>query len=590
MKKLLLAAILGCCVSICCTAQYYLRGEVHDELGKSLSNVRIYLFSKGTYPFSTGASGTFGIPVSVKQDSILLQLEGYEPLKKMVESNKFQSFTLKTTQVGASFTKYKLASFTKNLFKENYHQRNNFNESYNILVENEFVDAKKFTETGFALNTDRASYSNIRRFLNMDERVPPDAVRIEEMLNYFHFEDSSHSSAANDFTCKTTLTNAPWNNNNQLLFIKLQAPKINTENVPPANLIFLIDVSGSMDKPNRLPLVQSGLKLLVENLRDKDSVAIVVYGGAVGIILQPTSGADKKKINDALDRLSPGGDTPGEAAIRTAYALAGRSFNRNGNNRVILATDGDFNVGEASEAALEKLVAQQQQTGIYLTCLGLGMGNYKDSKLEALAKKGNGNFAYIDNIHEAEKVLIEEFAKTIYTVADDAFVNVQFNPAMVKQYKLIGYDNRNDAIDSDSNELEGGSVGSGHTVMAVFEIVPANNLADTIIITRQPIATLKLQYKKDINSAFTFREFNAPYHAIDINNTSSCEKLATSIIMFGSMLKQSSFAKDYSWDSVLKFANNCYNRENYADTELVSLIEKAKKIYNVKNRKKNKQF
>lgn len=587
MKKLLLAAILGCCVSICCTAQYYLRGEVHDELGRSLANVRIYLTSKGSYPYATGSSGTFGIPVNVKKDSILLQLEGYEPLRQSVESSKFQYFTLKTTQVGASLTKHKLSSFTKNLLKENYRQSNSFNESYNTLVENDFIDAAHFSETGFALNTDRASYSNIRRFLNMEERVPPDAVRIEEMLNYFHFEDSS-SFADHGFDCKTTTTNAPWDSNHRLLFIRLQAPKIDVENVPPANLVFLIDVSGSMDKPNRLPLVQAGLKLLADNLRPQDSVAIVVYGGTVGVLLQPTSGADKKKINDALDRLSPGGDTPGEAAIRMAYGLASRSFNRNGNNRVILATDGDFNVGESTEAALEKLVAQQQQTGIYLTCLGLGMGNYKDSKLEALAKKGNGNFAYIDNLYEAEKVLIDEFAKTMYTVADDAFLDVKFNPELVKEYRLIGYDNRNDAV-AGTNDLEGGSIGSGHTVMAIFEFEPTSPVADSIYKGRL-LAKLRLQYKKSISSKYDFQDFDALYNTCHINQATASERLATAIAMFGSLLKQSDYAKYYTWDDVLKLAATCPLKDSYAGTELVGLVEKAKKIYTVKKKKKSKLF
>ncbi|WP_153795975.1 vWA domain-containing protein [Foetidibacter luteolus] len=583
MKKLLLAAILGCCISAC-YPQYYLRGEVHDELGRSLSNVHIYLSSRGTYPFKTGSYGTFGIPLTVKSDSIFLQLQGYEPVRKRVEANKYQSFVMKATQAGASITRHKLSSFTKNLLDGNNNRDYSFNESYTRLVENDFIEADRFAETGFALTTDRASFSNIRRFINMNEKVPCDAVRIEEMLNYFHFDDTDLPVTEGRFACRAKLFPAPWNSRNKLLFVQMKAPKINLDTVPPTNLVFLIDVSGSMDMPNRLPLIQAGLKLLVENLRSQDTVAIVVYGGSVGIMLQPTSGADKKQITDVIDRLSPGGDTPGEAAIKTAYALAGRSFNRNGNNRVIIATDGDFNVGQTTEEELEKLITRQQQTGIYLTCLGVGMGNYKDSKLEALAKKGNGNFAYIDNYQEAEKVLIQEFAKTIYTVADDAFLNVKFNPLLVREYRLIGYNNRSDAL-KDDNMPEGGSVGSGHTVMGVFEIVPSQDAAgDSAVLNSKPVATMQLRFRKHLNDRLIIQEFSV-FNNQPGSQAGYTEKLATSLIMFGNLLRESGFAKAYTWDDALKFTNQYINRQNAAEAELAGMMDKAKKIYSKKRKR-----
>jgi Ca-activated chloride channel family protein len=349
---------------------------------------------------------------------------------------------------------------------------NHVGETYTNLVENEFTVAEKSPEAGFALNVNRASYSNIRRFLNNGMEVPPDAVRIEEMLNYFDFTERINADR-NKFTCTSKLTQAPWNTNNRLLFIKLKAPYINVDDAPPANLIFLIDVSGSMDNPNKLPLLKEAFKMLVSNLRPKDTVAVVIYGGIVGTFLQPISCAYKDSIIKTIDKLEASGETPGAAAITTAYALAERMYNKDANNRIILATDGDFNVGQTTDKELENLVISHRQSGIYLTCLGVGMGNYKDSKLEGLAKKGNGNFAYIDNRFEAEKVLVAEFTKTLYSVANDAYVNVFFNPYYVKRYRLIGFDNKKELLEDNSiTELEGGEVGSGHSLMAVFEIEP----------------------------------------------------------------------------------------------------------------------
>ena len=455
-------------------AQYYLRGIVQNENGKNLANVKITLYSKGSYPFFTGSSGSFGIPTSLPVDTITLSLDGYEVLRKAVHTSSLQTFILKPL----ADNKIKVRNHLLSITRDRDLQRNsetvfNSSESYSALIENKFIKTNKYPETGFALNIDKASYSNIRRFLNMDSKVPPDAVRIEEMLNYFNFNhrnsaDTNHHS----FTCQTHISSNPWNKDHQLMFIRLQAPKLNLENIPPTNLIFLIDVSGSMDKENRLPLLKSAFKLLTENLRSKDTVAIVVYGGSVGILLQPTAGSDKEKIIDAIEKLNAEGETPGAAAIKTAYELAKRSFNPLANNRVILATDGDFNVGQKSDKELENLILEYRQTGIYLTCLGVGMGNYKDSKLETLAKKGNGNFAYIDDLKEAEKVLITEFTKTMYAVASDAFLSVKFDSSLVKEYKLIGFENKKDAAEDSDSQLEGGEVGSGHSLIAIFEIIP----------------------------------------------------------------------------------------------------------------------
>ncbi|MGI8951551.1 MAG: YfbK domain-containing protein [Chitinophagaceae bacterium] len=587
MKNLL--AIIYCLISLQASAQYYLRGVVRDEKNNILPNVKIVLSSKGNNPYFTGYSGSFGIPLSLLNDTITLSLDGYETVKQSIQTNKFQTFVMKQLAGNASFTKNHLLSFTKNFSADNNKIIIHSNESYRNLEENDFVDANKYSETGLSLNIDRASYSNIRRFLNEGSIVPPDAVRIEEMLNYFDFRNKNADTVLHSFYCSTQLTSAPWRTNNQLLFINLQAPKLNLDAVPPGNFIFLIDVSGSMDDPHRLPLLQSAFKLLVQNLRAQDSVAIVTYGGSVSVLLEPTSGNEKQKIIDAINKLVANGDTPGEAAIRTAYALAERSFNKAANNRIILATDGDFNVGQTSEEDLENLVSQHRQTGIYLTCLGVGMGNYKDSKLETLATKGNGNFAYIDNLQEAEKILITEFTKTMYAVANDAYLSVQFNPELVKNYRLIGFDNKQNALADSTSQLQGGEIGSGHSLMAVFEIEPADKNVTTAVSTNsiQHIAWLKLHYKLPGKKEEFIQSFTAPFNYQNIQLADSSLRFAASVAMFGELLKQSVFAKDYSWEDVMKLAVNSININNTSQQEYLGLIEKAKKIYpSVKRRKK----
>jgi len=573
------------------SSQYYLRGIVHDEKGRGLFNVRIQLFSKGNYPYYTGNTGAFGIPTNLVIDTISLISDGYERLKCPVESAKFQSLTLKMLPATASVYHHRLASVTKD--KADVQHDEIFyhgGESYSSLVENNFVEAEKFPQTGFAMNVDRASYSNVRRFLNIDTKVPPDAVRIEEMLNYFSFPNNN--TLANAFTCNTKLTSCPWNVHNRLLFINLQAPVINVADVPPTNLIFLIDVSGSMDEANRLPLLKAAFKKLVNNLRAQDTVGIVVYGGTVGVWLQPTSGADKNTINDAIDKLEAEGETPGAAAIVTAYALAERAFNRTANNRVILATDGDFNVGQSSEKELEDLIGKHRQSGIYLTCIGVGMGNYKDSKLETLAKMGNGNFAYVDNMHEAEKVLITEFTKTLYTVANNCYAGVTFNPALVKQYRLIGFDNKIDAIADTSSQLEGGEIGTGHALMAVFEMEPLQKNTDTTAAAAPDdnIATIKMQYRLPLQVNEKNQDFVVNNSYVDIAQADSSLRLAASVIMFGELLKQSDFAKNYTWADVSVVCKDAINMQDYSQAEFLTLLEKAKKVYATgKKKKKDEQ-
>jgi Ca-activated chloride channel family protein len=581
MKKVLLA-ILFIIINSSLLSQYYLRGEIKDEKGNLLQGVKINLSSKGRYPFYSGESGLFGLPTSVAVDTITLSMEGFETFKKAVDTRLYQILTIKMLPATANATKNKLSSRTKNLLTEKASMFSVLGESYSSLVENNFIDAAAYPETGFGLNIDKASYSNIRRFISNEMNVPTDAVRIEEMLNYFNFSDHQTNNSTNQFVCTSKITSCPWNTNNQLLFIHLTAPKLNLDAVPPSNLVFLIDVSGSMERPNRLPLLQSAFKLLVENLRAKDTVSIVTYGGYVGVPLRPTSGADKEKINNVLDSLIADGDTPGEGAIRTAYDVAKHAFIKNGNNRVILATDGDFNVGQTSEKQLEDLITIQKQSGIYLTCIGVGMGNYKDSKLESLAKKGNGNSAYLDNINEAEKLLVTEFTQTLYAVANDAFINVGFNSSIVKKYRLIGFDNTKNANSDSSSELEGGEVGSGHSTVAIFEIEPQKEIKDSAAA----IATLHLQYKIPDTKNPVSQKFTVPYEVQNFYEAAPVYRFTASVSMFGSLLKHSDFAKNYSYDDVLKIATAAADPNSRIQQEFISLVQKADKLYNYKKRKR----
>jgi Ca-activated chloride channel homolog len=571
-------------------AQYYLRGQVKDDKGKVMVGAKLLLYSKGNALFYTDDNGSFGLPTSYATDTLTVIMDGYENFKKAVPATQFNNISLKMLATTAKLMRNRLSSVTKDLSQAEQ-LRNNYllGESYSNLVENDFISAKANPETGFALNIDRASYSNIRRFINYESTVPTDAVRIEEMLNYFNFSNKKTVVSENEFSCATNVTTAPWNASNYLAYINLQAPRLNLDNVPPSNLVFLIDVSGSMDRPNRLPLLQSAFKLLSSNLREKDTITIVTYGGGVAIVLPPTSGKEKAVINEVIDSLSAIGDTPGAGAIRTAYSLAKQRFIQGGNNRVILATDGDFNVGEKTEQDLEDLIVLQQKTGIYLTCLGVGMGNYKDSKLETLAKKGNGNFAYIDNVYEAEKVLVTEFTKTLYTVANDAFINVKFNASLVNKYRLIGFDNKREAMQDTSSVIEGGEIGSGHNLMAIFEIEPTSNYVLQSNTTSEQLAQIFFQYKP--NNADKISKLNYPIAALVQNfyEADSSYQFAAAIAMFGGLLKGSKNYKNNSFTEIVNIASRVVNPNNFAQQQFINLVKKAEKIYDPVRRKKGRE-
>ena len=567
--------------------QFYIRGEVKDESGNPLQNVSILLHTTG-YVYHTGSYGSFGILTNRSTDTLSFWLDGYQKEEKVVNPDNYVTVRLKlTSSSNSNIHKNKLASFTKGLNKDIQRQWFNGDETYASLVENHFVNASRYPSTGMSLSVDRASYSNIRRFINTNTLVPPDAVRIEEMLNYFH-ETYSEPEEGKLFKTRSVLTSCPWNSGNELLFINVNSKKLDLDALPPSNLVFLIDISGSMDMPNRLPLLQSAFRLLVNNLRAKDTVSIVVYGGTVGVMLNATSGANKEKIFKAIDELVPGGSTPGESGIKLAYSTAQIHYIKGGNNRVILATDGDFNVGAKTEDELDELISQRRQSGIYLTCLGVGMGDYKDSKIQTLAKKGNGNFAYLDNFAEAEKVLLTEFTQTLYAVADNVYMNVNFNHDYVKEYKLIGFDNKVGALNDTSSVLEGGEIGSGHSVMVVFEISPTEFNKDAIERDFMPgnIAEIKLQYK--LPGSITQGEFSNPIPLtfVDFNSVERSFKFSTAVIMFGCLLRSSAAVKNISWNDEVLLASEASDENDLLQKEFVSLVKQAKILYSKQKKRK----
>ena len=467
-------------------------------------------------------------------------------------------------------------------------------DTYAHVAENKFLEVKRVPLSTFALDVDAASYANVRRFLNEGQLPPRDAVRVEEMLNYFRYDYAAPPAGSPDpVRISTELAACPWNPAHQLARIGIQARKVETAKLPPANLVFLVDVSGSMMSPDRLPLVQAGLKLLVKQLRPQDRVALVVYAGAAGLVLPPTPGSQPQVILDAIDRLQAGGSTAGGAGLRLAYSTARQHFNKEGNNRVILASDGDFNVGESSDAALEQLIVDQRESGVFLTVLGCGRGNLRDARMEALADKGNGNYAYLDNLDEAGRVLVAQFGGTLFTVAQDVKLQVEFNPARVAHYRLVGYENRLlEAEDFNNDRKDAGELGAGHTVTALYEIVPVGAAAPLVdplkyqtdkatpaslqqFIT-QDVLTVKLRYKEPQGSASKLLAQPLVGAPVAIEKASPDFRFAAAVAQFGMLLRQSEQRGTATWAATERLADGARG----ADTdgyraELVRLVRLA---------------
>ena len=470
-------------------------------------------------------------------------------------------------------------------------------EDYDNIVENKFLSATQNPLSTFSIDVDEAAYSNVRRYLENGSIPPAGAVRIEEMINYFDYEYPKPANGE-PFTVNTEISECPWNPQHKLVHIGLQGKVIPIDNLPASNMVFLVDVSGSMDEPNKLPLVQASMNMLVDQLREQDKVAIVVYAGSAGLVLPSISGTNKARIKDAINNLQAGGSTAGGEGIKLAYKVAKDNFVKSGNNRIILATDGDFNVGASSDDELVRMIEQERKSGVFLSVLGYGMGNYKDNKMQQLADKGNGNHSYIDNINEARKVLVNEFGSTLFTIAKDVKIQIEFNPSKVQAYRLVGYENRMLASeDFNDDNKDAGELGSGHTVTALYEVIPMgvkddfsksvdplkyqSNDKKTVSNTEE-IMTIKLRYKKpdeEISQLITHPVMDN--HTM-LANTSDNFRFSAAVAEFGLLLRNSVYKQQASYNQVVSMAKKARGMDdNGYRAEFIRLVQSATSL--VKN-------
>lgn len=466
---------------------------------------------------------------------------------------------------------------------------NSNTESYATIQENGFKSVTLNPLSTFSVDVDGASYSNIRRYINGGSLPPIDAVRVEEMINYFDY--NYEIPKKKPFSINTELSYAPWNENHLLLHVGLKGKTIDMKNVPHSNIVFLLDVSGSMNSPNKLPLVKSSLKLLLEKLRPEDRVAIVVYAGNSGLVLPSTSCSNKEEILKALDNLKAGGSTAGGAGLKLAYKVAEENFITDGNNRIVLATDGDFNVGQSSNGDMLRLIENNRDQGIGISVLGFGMGNYKDDKMEIIANKGNGNYAYIDNLLEAKKVLVNEFGGTFFTIAQDVKFQLEFNPAEVEKYRLIGYENRLlNEEDFEDDTKDAGEIGAGHTVTALYEIIPkapAKELDQNLKYQdvklndyakkSKDLITLKLRYKQPGTSKSKLIEKEVKAIPSVLNSTSNNFRFSAAVAGFGMLLRNSEHKGNITWDKVTLLAKLARGEDELGYRgEFIRLVNSAK--------------
>lgn len=609
MRYIIAAVIL--IAAIISTAFYEpvtVTGKVTDEKGSPLAGVSV--FEKGMKNgTSTDAAGTFTLKVSSSKTSLVFSFVGYNSKEVKVNGQTSLTVSLKpgeqkleevvVTGMGVQREKNALGYSNATISTQVHgssspvydREGENFNtEDYDGITENRFRKVNDEPLSTFSIDVDGASYSNVRRMINYGQLPPAGAVRVEEFINYFKYKYPQPTN--NDpFSINTEMSICPWNKQHKLVMIGLQGKQIAAENLPPSNLVFLIDVSGSMNDPNKLPLVKASLKLLVDQLREQDNVAIVVYAGAAGLVLPSTSGVNKEKITAAIDKLEAGGSTAGGAGIQLAYKVAKEQFKKGGNNRVILCTDGDFNIGMSSDDAMERLIEEERKSGVFLTVLGYGMGNYKDNKMQKLANKGNGNHAYIDGMNEAKKVLVNEFGGTMFTIAKDVKLQIEFNPSLVQAYRLVGYENRLlNKEDFNNDKKDAGELGSGHTVTALYEIIPVGVESDFIEdvdelkyqqvkknkkseLTNE-IMTIKFRYKEPDGDVSKLIVHPVTDKKISVDNTSENFRFASAVAQFGMLLRNSEFKADASYEKVLKLATGALGKdeEGYR-AEFIKLVQ-----------------
>ena len=555
---------MSCLLPTCLSAQYYFTGEVKDPHGDKLQNGLIVVQSSQAV-YRTGAYGEFQIRSTRQEDSLLLVFEGYKPFSTVISAQSSLSVVLEKADPPVLARREKIKSVYKS------------------------------TSVSFAGPVNAASYPMVRKFLNMGERVPPEAVQVEEILNYFdrapqkapEKDPQTDPEKEKTFDCVSDLLTCPWNPQHDLLLLHVQAPRINVSDAPPCNFVFLIDASGSMDLPNKMALVKAGIRLLIQHLRDVDTVSVVTFGARVRPLLQGVPGSAKGPILRAIEAIEPDGPTPGEDGIHLAYAIAARQFIPGGKNRVILVTDGDINSGTNGQRELEEWVEQQSREGISLSCMGLGLGNVEGSQLAVLAQKGLGDFAAVTDEPGAEKLLFRQLSPSGCTVADHICISATFNPALVKSYRLIGYENRGINPKDSSLALEGGPMGSGQSILALFELMPsvdssataASGPAATEMAADAAIANIELHYCIPEQKEVEVVRARCPDHLMPFERAGNSLQRAVCIALFGMKLGESKDAAQLSWATLEKMAKKCFAASDAMDREYVDLVDKAKKIY-----------
>ena len=606
MKQILLFCFLF--IGSLYAQEYEVTGKVTDVSNNPLPGVSV-LIKGTTQGVSTDFDGKYTI--KVKNGDILefsslgmktkqVKVNGQKVINVVLEEDDtileevvVTSYeTAKRRDVTSSSIRIRGAgSVSGNYGTKNGYTLNSSRETYKAIDEGGFKKTTKDPVTTFSADVDRASYSNVRRMLNYGQKPHKDAVRIEELINYFDYNYTPPAEGSKTpLNATTTLSSCPWNPDNYLLRIGLQAKKIDLTKAPPSNIVFLIDTSGSMDEPNKMPLLKASFKLLLDNLRPEDRIAIVVYASQTGIALPSTPAKEKEKISKVIDDLVASGSTAGGAGLQTAYEVAEKNFLPKGNNRIILATDGDFNVGISSRDELQRLVEEKRNNGIYISVLGYGMGNYRDDMAETIANKGNGNYAYIDNFTEAKKVLVNEFGGTLYTVAKDVKLQLEFNPQYVKEYRLVGYENRALANeDFEDDKKDAGEIGAGHTVTALYELIPVKGATtDGLRYQKQvkegfanELAFLKIRYKDPIvKDAKSVEESTPiPFSLTDLTQTDDDYRFAAAVAEWGMLLRNSKYKAKSSYKQVIDLAKNATGKdeEGYRK-EFIRLVELSEKI------------
>ncbi|MEE4116441.1 MAG: von Willebrand factor type A domain-containing protein [Marinilabiliaceae bacterium] len=593
-----------------------IKGTVTDDIGSALPGVSISVKgkNKGT---STDINGKYSINISENDRVLVFRFIGMETAEEVIGKRKVIDVRMTSLKIAmeevvvtgyadnrplsgisirGSREKKAMYDMASVAYQQPDYSGQQFNtEGYSTIHENGYKSVMNNPLSTFSIDVDRASYANVRRFINQGVKPPVDAVRIEEMINYFNY-DYPEPDAEHPFAVYTEVATCPWNEEHYLMHIGLKGLEMDKEELPPSNLVFLLDVSGSMNSPNKLPLLKSAFTMLVNELRPQDRVAIVVYAGAAGLVLESTPGIQKEKILAAIERLSAGGSTAGGAGLQLAYKVAMENFAEEGNNRIILATDGDFNIGASSNAEMERLIEEKRKQGVFMTVLGFGMGNYKDDKMEIIADKGNGNYAYIDNIQEARKVLVGEFGGTLFTIAKDVKFQVEFNPAQIKSYRLIGYENRllNDE-DFNDDKKDAGEMGAGHTVTAIYELVPVN--ADTGVPSIDPLKyqpeknvtgmkstsdelmTIKLRYKKPDGEKSTLMEIPFAGRVKRFDRASANLRFSAAVAGFGMILRDSENKGSFTIEDVLDLAQSSKgeDEEGYR-SEFIRLVKTARDL------------